>query len=210
MSWQQQFEIQYASLLDIRTSGIKRGLIEGHCHRARGFGLIFELLLAKRSGPFDIIETGTLRNPGNWKDGQSSRLFAEFTLAHGGRVRSVDIDPVAVSTAEAALNHGHVSVTCSDSVSWLSSLTDLGQVDLFYLDSWDVKWKNDQPSAQHHFKEFQIIEPYLSTGTVVAIDDNSRFASNQRRIGKGRMIVEYLEQKNIVPIYDAYQIIYQF
>ena len=44
----------------------------------------------------------------------------------------------------------------------------------------------------------------------MAIDDNARFLSNNNRTGKGRRIVEYLSEKNIQPIYDAYQIIYKF
>lgn len=210
MTWQQQFDQCYAQKLNPKSSGAKRGLVEGHCQRAEGFRLIFGLLLEKKAGPFDIVETGTLRKPGNWKDGQSARLFAEFTLEHGGRVRSVDIDPAAVAAAESELQHPHVFVTCSNSVSWLQNLADLDDVDLFYLDSRDVKWENDESSARHHLAEFMTIEPYLQAGTIVAIDDNSRFADTLTRTGKGRMIVEYLDSKNVKPVYDAYQIIYQF
>jgi hypothetical protein len=94
-------------------------------------------------------------------------------------------------------------------VQWLEQQTDLAQVDLFYLDSYDVKWNNDSASAEHHLREFQTIEPRIQPGTVVAIDDNARFLNNGARTGKGRRIVEYLEFKGIQPLYDAYQIIYQ-
>ena len=99
---------------------------------------------------------------------------------------------------------------CSDSVTWLDAMPDRHQVDLYYLDSWDVKWHDDRDSAQHHLKEFLAIEPDLKPGCVVAIDDNSRWAATQARTGKGRAIVEYLEAKNHHPIYDEYQIIFQF
>jgi hypothetical protein len=89
-------------------------------------------------------------------------------------------------------------------------LEDLNTVDLFYLDSYDVKWNDDRLSAAHHLKEFQAIENHLKSGCIVAIDDNSRLLENNQRTGKGRMIVEYLESKGIKPIYDAYQIIYKF
>ena len=95
-------------------------------------------------------------------------------------------------------------------MKFLQEQSDLHEVDLFYLDSWDVKWENDTDSAEHHLKEFLSIEEHLSPGAVVAIDDNSRHLLDNRRTGKGRRIVEYLESKNIQPIYDAYQIIYQF
>ena len=171
---------------------------------------MFELLLANRSSGHEIIETGTLRNPGNWKDGQSAALFTEFADHHGGRVRSVDIDSEACASARTAITSKRFQVQCSDSVAWLNSLDDLAQVDLFYLDSWDVKWADDTDSADHHLKEFEAIESYLKPGAVVAIDDNSRFRDSGQRTGKGRRIVEYLDQQGKQPIYDAYQIIYQF
>ena len=125
-------------------------------------------------------------------------------------MRSVDIDPVAVDIARRHIVSDRFTVTCSDSVAWLESLPDRDQVDLYYLDSWDVKWHDDTDSAQHHLKEFLSIEPYLKPGCIVAIDDNSRWAASQARTGKGRAIVEYLDTKNHHPIHDEYQIIFQF
>ena len=214
MSWLPQYNTQYRPLLVEAGCGKKfsdkRGLVEGLYQRAEGFDIIFELLDNLHQQEYHIVETGTLRNPGNWKDGQSAVLFTEFVNTESGSVRSVDIDPVAVAAAQAAIKNECFSVTCSDSVTWLKSLTDLNKVDLFYLDSWDVKWNNDHNSAEHHLQEFLAIEPYLKTGAIVAIDDNSRFLDTNRRTGKGRRIAEYLEAKSIVPIYDAYQIIYKF
>lgn len=192
------------------SSGAKRGLVEGHIQRGDGFRLMFELLLQRRSCHHTIIETGTLRNPGNWKDGQSAVLFLDFVSQHQGRLRSVDIDPVACESARLSLNSPSAEIFCSDSVAWLQKQQDLNQVDLFYLDSWDVHWQDDQTSARHHLQEFMTIEPWLQAGCVVAIDDNSRRLSDSSRTGKGRLIVEYLESKNIHPLMDAYQIIYQW
>ena len=208
MAWIRKFRDEYQPLLDIRTSGAKRGLVEGMFHRAQGFGIMFDLLLS-RPAPYHIVETGTLRAIDAWKDGQSARLFSEFVDHYGGSVRSVDIDEQACLTARSLLPSKNFTVTCSDSVTWLESLDDLDQVSLFYLDSWDVKWQDDTPSARHHLLEFQAIEPYLQPGTIVAIDDNSHKLTGERT-GKGRMIVEYLQNKGKVPIYDGYQIIYRF
>jgi len=123
----------------------------------------------------------------------------------------VDINPIAVDTANHAVNSDCFHATCSDSVTWLQSLSDsLSSIDFFYLDSYDVKWADDHLSAEHHLKEFLVIESYLKPGTIVAIDDNSRFRDTGIRTGKGRRIVEYLEAKNIHPVYDRYQIIYHF
>jgi hypothetical protein len=210
MSWIDTYQAQYYNLLMPKSSGVKRGLVEGHCQRGDGFLLMFQKLLANNKPQYKIIETGTLRNPGNWKDGQSAQLFTEFVKQHGGTVRSVDIDATAVDTANKFVVSDQFSSHCSDSVKFLQQQSDLHEVDLFYLDSWDVKWENDHDSAEHHLKEFMAIEPHLKPGTVVAIDDNSRFLKNNCRTGKGRRIVEYLESKGKQPIYDAYQIIYQF
>lgn len=210
MVWLESFDSNYRTRLSPRSNGAKRGLVEGHIQRYQGFRLMFDLLLKNRSHGHEIIETGTLRNPGNWKDGQSAALFTEFADHHGGRVRSVDIDRAACDSARAAIPSKRFEVQCSDSVAWLTSLDDLDQVDLFYLDSWDVKWDNDADSADHHLREFVAIENHLKPGAVVAIDDNSRFRDSGRRTGKGRRIVEYLDQQGKQPIYDGYQIIYQF
>jgi hypothetical protein len=95
-------------------------------------------------------------------------------------------------------------------VTWLKQQTDLDQVDLFYLDSYDVDWNDDTASADHHLKEFLIIQPFIRVGAIVVIDDNSRWTNNNRRTGKGRAVVEYLETQGRLPIYDEYQIIFQF
>ena len=157
MTWLKHYREQYFDRLNANTSGAKRGLHEGLYCRADGFNLIFAYLESLAQQEYHIVETGTLRNPGNWKDGQSAKLFVEFVEYHGGTVRSVDIDPSAVDIARAVLPNACFRASCSDSVAWLSQQTDLGRVDLFYLDSWDVKWKNDHDSAEHHLKEFQAI-----------------------------------------------------
>lgn len=209
MTWAEYYKKTYAPLLTSRASGAKRGLVEGFRDRSAGFELMFKLLFEQKQKDFSIIETGTLRNPGNWKDGQSGAIFADLIDQYGGTLTSIDIDSLACKRATDAIGNSNVSVVCGDSVQWLQTCNELDTVDLFYLDSWDVKWENDQPSAVHHLSEFISIEPYLGNGTVVAIDDNSRFLSGHRT-GKGRLIFEYLQQKGILPLYDAYQIIYQF
>lgn len=214
MSWIRTYQDKFVPLLADRTPGdkhaAKRGLQPGLGQRIEGFRTMFDLLLAKHKSAYHIIETGTCRDPGNWKDGQSAVMFTDFVDQHGGWVRSVDINSAACENARAHIASPNFQVFCSDSVTWLDQQNDLDQVDLFYLDSYDVKWDNDANSAEHHLKEFLQIEPYLKSGAVVAIDDNARFLGNGRRTGKGRRIVEYLESKNILPIYDHYQIIYQF
>lgn len=213
MNWLDIYNEKYYPLLDevVMPPGKceKRNCRFGLLDRAAGFRLIFELMLSVKNSDFQIIETGTVRNPKNWKDGNSGFLFAEMVKTHQGFVRSVDIKQSAVDTANKFIDQQYYRSFCSDSVAWLKSLENLDQVDLFYLDSRDVKWHDDQGSAQHHLNEFLSIEPFIKKGTVVAIDDNVFLLDGQRR-GKGRLIYEYLQSKNVKPIYDKYQIIYKW
>jgi hypothetical protein len=209
-TWLDHYRRIYYPLLNIQFDGTQGVLADGLYNRAVGFDILFRLLLSQKKSNFNIIETGTLRTPGNWMDGQSARLFSEFVDLYNGQLRSVDIDSVACEAARNTITSNKFSVAHSDSVEWLKSLSDLDQVDLFYLDSYDVDWNNDTASADHHLKEFLVIEPYIRPGTIVAIDDNSRWVNNNRRTGKGRAVVEYLETQGRLPILDEYQIIFQF
>lgn len=217
--WMTTFNTKYYQLLNPENTVYKkkkgkmispgdRGVIDNLWQRGDGFRLIFELLLEKKSNDYNIIETGTLRKPNSWSDGQSAVLFTEFVKLLGGHVQSVDIDPGAVLKANKFINSEQFKSNNSDSVEWLINLPNKENIDLFYLDSWDCKWGNDVASAEHHLKEFKAIESYLSD-TIVAIDDNTRLL-NGNRVGKGRLIYEYLSNKKIQPIYDDYQIIYKF
>jgi predicted O-methyltransferase YrrM len=210
MNWLEHYRTTYYPLLNINATGVENILAHGMYNRAIGFDIMWRLLLNQKSKDFNIIETGTLRTPNNWTDGQSAALFTRFVEHHGGQMRSVDIDPGACDTAQKFIASEQFTVTCNDSVTWLKQQTNLDQVDLFYLDSYDVDWNNDTDSASHHLKEFQVIEPFIRPGTVVAIDDNSRWVASNQRTGKGRAVVEYLETRGQLPIYDEYQIIFQF
>jgi hypothetical protein len=209
-TWLDHYRRIYYPLLNIQFDGVRGVLADGIYNRAVGFDVIFRLLLNQKQSNFSIVETGTLRTPGNWMDGQSAKLFSEFVDLYSGQMRSVDIDSTACEAARNTITSTNFSVVNSDSVTWLETLTDLAQVDLFYLDSYDVDWNDDTDSADHHLKEFRVIEQHIKSGAVVAIDDNSRWVNNNRRTGKGRAIVEYLETQGHLPIYDEYQIIFQF
>ena len=111
MTWLDYYRDNYYDLLNPQVSGAKRGLIEGLYQRADGFNLVFAYLESITQAEYHIIETGTMRNPGNWKDGQSARLFTEFVDHHDGSVRSVDIDPDAVSAARGAITSNRFEST---------------------------------------------------------------------------------------------------
>ena len=96
MSWPSIYREQFVPRLADRIPGdkhaTKRGLQPGLGQRIEGFALMFDLLLENPRPEYHIIETGTCRDPDNWKDGQSAVLFTAFVDITGGWVRSVDIN----------------------------------------------------------------------------------------------------------------------
>ena len=206
--WIKHYNTHYKKHLRVIASGSKRGLKSDLYDRAEGFEFLFTELLNLTNSELQIIETGTVRKPNNWKDGNSGMIFAELVKMQGGFVRSVDLKKNAVNAANEFIDNNYFKAYQSDSVAWLESLDDLSNVDLFYLDSYDVKWMDDTPSAEHHLNEFKAIEPYLKD-CIVGIDDNA-FKADGTRTGKGRAIYDYLAAKDIFPLWDKYQIIYRF
>lgn len=178
--------------------------------RGEGFRIVFDHLIRLNLEKYTIVETGTIRSLGSWGDGQSSKIFETFLKTFNGELHSVDISPESCSAAKSCLDSSICTVNCDDSVNFLKNFESKNNVNLFYLDSWDVDWKNDQASANHHLKEFLEIENFLSKDSLVVIDDNNFINKHNQRTGKGRKIFEYLSTKNIFPIFDKYQIIYKF
>lgn len=205
MSFLEKFNKDFYPLLNGTPNPKKKKLYPNIFQRANPFKLIFSELENKKKKSYNIVETGTVRKIGNWNDGQSSYLFQEFLKVHLGTLKSVDINDSNCRVARSILDPKICEVICNDSVKFLSSI-DLSDIDLFFLDSYDVQWNDCGPSANHHLKEFKAIEQSLKPGTIVAIDDN--LIINDKRTGKGRDIYEYLKSKNILPFYDGYIIIY--
>ena len=131
MNWLEHYRTIYYPLLNINATGVENILAYGMYNRAIGFDIMWRLLLNQKSKNFNIIETGTLRTPDNWRDGQSAALFTRFVEYHGGQMRSVDIDLKACDIAKKFIASELFTVTCGDSVTWLKQQTDLDQVDLF-------------------------------------------------------------------------------
>lgn len=202
------FDQKYRALCDPpNRKHLKYKLDRPIWQRSVGFAMIWQRLLQHRQSRYFFVETGVLRRPGNWNDGQSTFLFQEFLRHHGGHIQCVDISPDNCEAARKFLDPSIVTVTCDNSLNFLQHV-DAQRVDLWHLDSYDLKWGNDTASAQHHLREFLIFAPYIKPGALVMIDDNAWHQG--RRTGKGRCIVEYLAQRHQLPIYDDYQIIYQF
>lgn len=204
MSFIDTYAEYYEKKLNPRSK--KLAIFKDLYQRAEGYRLVFEELEKLNVKNYKFLETGVLRNLGQWKDGQSTFLFQEFLKHHSGTISSVDLDPEACNIARTKLDPTYCKIYCDDSVNFLKNINK-DNVNLYHLDSYDVDFKNDTPSAEHHLKEFKAIEPFVK-GSLVLIDDNSYF--NNQRSGKGSLIYKYLADKNIYPMYDKYQILYKF
>jgi hypothetical protein len=172
--------------------------------RAKTFSSLFERLLeAIPAGGF-IVETGTLRIPGNWDgDGQSTFMFDEFARTNKATVLSIDIEALSADSARAACS-SRTTLALNDSVTVLLQLQRLGMtkpIDLLYLDSFDVNEQNPLPSAIHHMKELTAAWPQLRPGSIVCIDDYA--IGNQG--GKGMIVDEFLRNAGAEVLFEAYQ-----
>jgi hypothetical protein len=66
-----------------------------------------------------------------------------------------------------------VQLIVEDSVTFIKkfSLQEGEEINLLYLDSYDIDWADPFPAAQHGFQEFQESKRLLSDGSVVVVDD---------------------------------------
>lgn len=146
-----------------------------------------------------IIETGCVRQEGNWAgDGQSTLVWDAFVNYRGGKVYSVDLDVRAAALANSLTSDRTVVEAC-DSVAYLLRMAtyDLA-VDLLYLDSYDIDWANPHPSMQHHERELDAAWRMLRPGSIVAVDDN------RPDVGKGYLVGLTAQRKNWTVLVDEY------
>ena len=184
--------------------------------RAESLRLMMSLLEARTRSverPLLIIETGSVRQPGNWEgDGQSTVLWGDFANHFDAEVHTVDLDPEPARLINGELALGDtVKAHTGDSVKFLHDLATarpLRQIDLLYLDSYDLDVQNPYPSALHHLKELAAARPSLGPGSVVAVDDNHLLETGGY-LGKGLLVEEWFSQVGIKPLYSGYQFIWQ-
>jgi hypothetical protein len=146
-----------------------------------------------------IIETGTLREPGNWKgDGQSTRLWQWVAEHKKACVVSVDRDLRACELARREC--GKVHVVCEDSVSFLRGFMPFA-VTLLYLDSieWGPTRESNIDCWMNQIAELAAIWGRLPSGCLIASDD-----SQERDRGKPVLTRRLFEALGIEPVYDGY------
>ena len=118
--------------------------------------------------PATIVETGSSAWGTN-----SSRLFDAYVSSNGGSFESVDIrlTPALGLSKDACARSRFY---CDDSVSFLRSWSARNpgrQIDLLYLDSWDLDVCDPLPSALHGLAEFLVARRHLRSGSLLLIDD---------------------------------------
>lgn len=133
-------------------------------------------------------------------------------------MRTVDIDEKACAYLRGRVS-AKVSVTCGDSVAYLRSLLQAEplDIDLLYLDSFDLDWRNPHPAALHHLHELCAVMPLLASGTLVMVDDTARsqafvalrgvemIVHDFGVAGKGGYVAEFFARIGCSPVIAGYQ-----
>ena len=146
-------------------------------YREISFRKIFEYL-DNQPTPIIIVETGSLREEGNFlNDGQSTLLFDKYTQFRGdnSKVYTVDINPNVTNLCKQIVSD-KVDIITGDSVGYLNSFSknfikSNKQLSMLYLDSYDVDFRYPFPSAAHHLKELTSSIRMLQKNSLVVIDD---------------------------------------
>lgn len=147
-----------------------------------------------------IVETGTARTENNWEwDGQSTLIWDKVVRHRGGEAWSIDLNPESIETAKSQTTF--VNYIVGDSVTSLYQLSNtIPDIDLLYLDSFDLDWNNPHPSSLHHLKELVCIFHRVKKGGLIAVDDNDRGK------GKGTYVADFLKNLRCDMVFDSYQI----
>jgi predicted O-methyltransferase YrrM len=157
----------------------------------------FERITAMLPERCVILETGTIREAGNWiGDGQSTVVWDHYAELKSGHVTTVDLDP---NCAELVTKLGlqHTTAITGDSLQVIPTL-DLQHVDFLYLDSFDVDFANPEPASAHHLSELKLCLHLLNSGSIVAVDDNRNGS------GKGTAVAAHMAEHNIPEIVSGY------
>ena len=115
----------------------------------------------------------------------------------------------------------------SDSITFLNNGLPDEQIDVSFLDGWDVDWFNPLESATHGLNEFHTISPKLNKGSILFVDDTptsqdwlpDKFQESTQKFeneygvfpGKRSLILkELIENPNIEFLYHEYSVVIRF
>lgn len=189
------------------------------------FAMFHHLLGTFKGKPLQILETGSSAHGIN-----SSHLFINYIKKFGGNFYTVDINPNVKEVLSKFESHS-INIFTSDSVRFLKLLDKdiVRNLDIVYLDSFDLDLMNPEPSENHGLNEFINIYKDLKVGCLVAIDDTpsdySYFLPIKSEVkeeykkqikkngqdyipGKGRKILDLIAtDKNFKVIFHEYAVI---
>lgn len=176
----------------------------GYTSRWEGFSYIVrDQLLRERPV---IVETGTLREIGNWAGDGCSTLLWNWILSHkDGEGYSIDTDVEAVRLARKHCPKIHV--VWSDSVHTLRGIgSDVfkGELTLLYLDSYDYAHGKETNSCMHQVAELAAIWEKLPSGCLIASDD-----SHGKHSGKPTLTRVLLNALGIKPEIESYIVVWR-
>jgi hypothetical protein len=187
------------------------------------YASIRDLVLRMGGRPQTIMETGMSA----WGT-DSTRLFDAYVRSFGGALWSVDLSPVPVERLRGQVGPT-TTLACEDSVSflerWVAEHPGV-QLDVVYLDSWDVDFADPLPAGEHCLRELKAIEPALGRGTLMLVDDTPgsledvpegvrddairAHAKHGVWPGKGMLLDSYLAHTSAEKLRHGYQVLYRF
>lgn len=171
--------------------------------RSSTFKMMFDYLDSLNKDKYLIVETGTTRHVNNIEgDGASTVMFDLYcNTEKNGTVYTVDINPQACENVRKYTSSKTI-VCLNDSVKFLSVFPNPEDIDLLYLDSFDLDWSNPHPSSLHHLKELTAVYAKLKPGCLIVVDDN------HDGLGKGQYVADFLNNANDKLYFSEYQIGY--
>lgn len=137
-----------------------------------------------------ILETGSIRGTEeqyHQNDGWSTLTFAQYVLATGGSLTSIDLDTAAAH--EVLTRHGVrdiVDLIEGDSVETINALPDSTVLDVVLLDS-----DND---ADLIMREFLEVKRLTNTPALILVDDVEPGSTG---VVKGHRILPWLQENNV-------------
>lgn len=168
----------------------------------RQFDVIFGELEKLNLEKYYICETGCIRSltQFDWQ-GNFTILANNFLEFHEGIIYTCNIDSDAIDLCK---DLSKTKASLMDSILFLSTLNEINEVNLFYLDSMDIDKHNPVPSMKHHYDEFLTLIKNRTHGNFyLVIDDN--ISDN---IQKGYYINKLMTKLNIMPLLHSYQTMY--
>ena len=152
-------------------------------------------LFGCKDEPMRILETGTSA----WGT-DSTRLWDSYVDTFGGEFWSVDLSAKpSRRLANQTCSRSHLIV--SDSVTFIresSHKYGVSNLDICYLDSWDLDWDDPTPAAIHGLAEWEAVLPILGKGAKVLVDDTP-ISLSWVPVDKRELAVRYLDANGFLP-----------